>query len=122
MRDDLLLEELLAAESEAAVLDALNKRSLLNDSSRWKHVGNIRNNSAPIFTQQSSQAAALVEKFTNAVDAILLKHCKAKGIDPRGQQAQTELMAMSDAVEKFFGDLSAPGVDLRKLAAENLVL
>src|SRR5438132_1150229 len=120
MRNDSLLQELLAAETEDAVVAVLHKHKLLVASERWKHVGNIRNNSAPIFTQQSSAPAALVEKNTNAIDALLLAYCKALGIDPRGKQAREELPTMADAVEKFFPNLASK--DLRKFAAENLVL
>ena len=48
-------------------------------------------------------AAALVEKFTNGLDAILLRRCKAAGIDPRSIAAP---QTMSKAVQNWFGDLS----------------
>src|SRR5262249_14036132 len=60
------------------------------------------------------------EKFTNGVDAILLRSCKASGIDPRGPDAPG---GMADAVRTWFGDLSdkdAP--EIRPLAETNLVL
>jgi hypothetical protein len=120
MRDDKLLQELLAAEEEEAALHALIKRGLLNDSSRWRALGNMPNNQSVVHAQQSSPAAALVEKFTNGLDAILLRHCRAGGLNPRGESAP---QTMGEAVEKYFGDLSKKTrEEIRALAEENLVL
>src|SRR6266540_763845 len=120
MRDDALLKELLAAEDEAAVLDSLNSRKLLQSADRWRYLGNMPNNQSVVHGQQSSPAAALVEKFTNALDAILLRYCKMSGIDPRGSKAP---QTMSRAVEQFFGEItSKEGGEIRKFAEQNMVL
>jgi len=103
MRDAELLAELLAAESEAEVVSALEKRKLLTDMSRWQYLGGMPNNQSIVHAQQSSAAAALVEKYTNGVDAILLRQAKAKGIDPRGTAAP---QSMPKAIDDFFGDLT----------------
>jgi hypothetical protein len=125
MRDDVLLQELLEADNEAAVIKALESRDLLKDKARWRHVGDIPNNQSVVQAQQSFPVAALVEKFTNAVDAVLLRRCKTAGMDPRGAEARATLGTMSDAVEHFFGDIATKPKDdvtVRKLAEENLVL
>ncbi|HXQ34446.1 MAG TPA: hypothetical protein VN843_10565, partial [Anaerolineales bacterium] len=120
MRNDQLLDELLNAENETAVLAALNKRGLLTDSSNWKYLGNMPNNQSIVQNQQSTPAAALVEKYTNGADAILLRHCKARGIDPRGATAPRN---MAKAVQQFFGDLADKEQhEIRQIAEENLVL
>src|SRR5258708_5426584 len=103
MNDKELLLELLAAENEQDALAALERRKLLTDASRWRALGNMPNNQSVVHAQQSNPAAALVEKFTNGLDAILLRHCKAVGIDPRGVNAPK---SMREAVQKFFGNLS----------------
>src|SRR6185437_14903280 len=103
MKDAELLKELLDAEYETAVLYALESRGLLHDESRWRFLGNMPNNQSIVLNQQSSPGAALVEKFTNGLDAILLRHCKAKGINPRGPRAPS---SMADAINEWFGDLS----------------
>lgn len=113
-----LLEALLNAESEAEVIAALTEKGLLNDPGRWRYLGNMPNNQSIVHAQQSTPTAALVEKFTNGVDAILLKRCKAMGIDPRAPNAP---QSMSDAIESFFGDLTDV-TKIRGLAEENLVL
>ncbi len=102
MRDIELLQVLLASETEDAVIKALEARDLLEEKNRkrWRYLGNMPNNQAIVLNQQSTPAAALVEKFTNAQDALLLRYCKAAGIDPRGATAPA---TMSDAVDKFLG-------------------
>jgi hypothetical protein len=120
MKDKKLLEDLLEAENEAAVLDALNQRGLLKDSSRWRYLGGMPNNQSIVHNQQSTAGAALIEKFTNGVDAILLRLCKAHGIDPRGGAAPS---SMASAVSQWFGDLSEKDPQkIRMLAEDNLVL
>ncbi|HXE07041.1 MAG TPA: hypothetical protein VN612_04035 [Acidobacteriaceae bacterium] len=115
-----LVTELLEAEDESAVLHALETRGLLADESRWKYLGNMPNNQSIVLNQQSSPGAALVEKFTNGLDAILLKHCKAQGINPRGPNAPA---SMADAITEWFGDLSDKDHgQIREIAENNLVL
>jgi hypothetical protein len=78
------------------------------------------NNQSVVHAQQSNQAAALVEKFTNGIDAILLRYCKAAKIDPRDPTAPQR---MGSAVQKFFGDLSEKTPpEIRALAEQNLIL
>jgi len=120
MQDKQLLLELLSAETEADALAALNKRGLLHDATRWRPLGNMPNNQSVVHAQQSTAPAALVEKFTNGIDAILMRHCKAAGIDPRGGTAP---QSMSKAIQQFYGDLSdKTSQEIRMLAEESLVL
>jgi hypothetical protein len=120
MRDEELLHELLEAEHEIAVLDALNQRGLLKDSARWRYLGGMPNNQSIVQNQQSSPAAAQVEKFTNGLDAILLRYCRLLGIDPRGPHAP---QSMAKAIQQFIGDLGdKDSQEIRRIAEENLVL
>ncbi|MBZ9732236.1 hypothetical protein LB534_00100 [Mesorhizobium sp. CA18] len=116
---DLLLD-ILAAESEADLIKVLSIDGVLEDSNRWRPLGAFPNNQSIVHAQQSSPAAALVEKFTNSLDAILLKHCKTKKIDPRSAEAP---QSMKIAVADYFGDLSQKSRDeIRSIAEDNLVL
>ncbi len=129
MRDIELLHELLAAETEDAVIKALESRGLFKDRSRWKYLGDMPNNQSIVHAQQSKPAAALIEKFTNGQDALLLRYCKASGIDPRSEIAP---QSMSAAIEKFLGEKIQNFADAAKdlkarrvvsdYAEENLVL
>lgn len=101
MRDIELLRDLLAAETEEGAIKVLEAKGLLTDKSRWKYLGNMPNNESIVLAQQSTAAAALVEKFTNAQDALLMRYCKAKDINPRDEINAPG--SMSDAVEKFLG-------------------
>src|SRR5258707_12186161 len=104
MRDTELLLTLLASETESEAIKVLEARGLLEDKSRWRYLGNMPNNQSIVQNQQSTPAAALVEKFTNGLDAILLRHCKARRVDPRGAAAPR---SMGKAVERFIGDTAA---------------
>ena len=121
MQDKELLTELLEAEDEDAVMAALERRKLLQEqNTRWKYLGNMPNNQSIVHGQQSTPAAALVEKVTNALDAILLRHCKSMGIDPRSDAAPAN---MSKASEMFFGDFASGGsAAIRNFAEQNMVL
>jgi hypothetical protein len=120
MRDDSLLKDLLEAEDEAAAIEALTSRGLLQEPNRWRYLGNMPNNQSIVHGQQSSPAAALVEKCTNSLDAILLRHCKARGIDPRSKSAPS---TMAKASELFFGDLGERSpTDIRRIAEVSMVL
>src|SRR5262245_20894044 len=105
MTDVVLLRELLESETEEDAVRILNHRDLLHAKNRdqWKYISNRPNNQSIVLNQQSTAAAAQIEKFTNGGDAILLGLCKAMGIDPRSPEAP---QTMAKAVEMFFGDLS----------------
>jgi hypothetical protein len=104
MRDIELLNGLLAAETEEAVIKVLEAKGLSlakPDPKRWPYLGGMPNNQSIVHAQQSTPTAALVEKFTNGQDALLLRYCKAKGIDPR---APTAPKTMALAIEAFLAD------------------
>ncbi len=122
MRDEILLQSLLESETEEDVIRILEHRELLKPQNRhrWRYLGNMPNNQSIVLNQQSTAAAAQVEKFTNGADAILLGHCKAMGIDPRGVDAP---QTMAKAVEMFFGDLSEKSrPEIREFAEDHLLL
>jgi hypothetical protein len=87
------------------------------------------NNQSIVHAQQSTPAAALIEKYTNGQDALLLRYCREQGIDPRGAEAP---QSMSLAIEQFLGPTAEKFNDankdkkarelLRQWAEENLLL
>src|SRR5262249_36904340 len=88
--------------------------------SQWKYLGGMPNNQSIVHAQQSSPAAALVEKYTNAADALLLRQCKSRSVDPRSPKAP---YSMASAVEEYFGDLTElPDEKRRAFAETNLLL
>jgi hypothetical protein len=71
MQDKELLLALLDSESEDDVIANLSKLDLFDEKNakRWVALGKMPNNQSVVQNQQSTPAAALVEKFTNALDA-----------------------------------------------------
>ncbi len=65
----------------------------------WVPLGESENNFGVIENQQASPVAALIEKLTNSIDAILMRRCLEAGIDPKSPEAP---QSMHDAIEKFF--------------------
>ena len=49
--------------------------------------------------QQSNPIAALVEKVTNSIDAVLVRKCFEAGIEPKSSEAPK---SMEEAIKKFF--------------------
>jgi hypothetical protein len=90
--------ELLNAQNEDEVDKILNYSFFKNGE--WKPLGRLENNYAIVENQQAHPVASLVEKITNAIDAILLKECKSRKIDPAGKSAPD---SMDEAVTLFFG-------------------
>lgn len=84
----------------------------------WVPVGGNESNYGIIENQQSNPIAALVEKVTNSIDAILTKKCLEKGIQPDSPQAPK---SMEEAIKMFYPehknwDLPSP----RKKQAEEI--
>lgn len=65
----------------------------------WHPLGGNDNNFGVIENQQSSPIAALIEKVTNSIDAILLKKCIECGIDPKSDASPR---SMEEAIKLFF--------------------
>lgn len=97
--------DLLDAESEEEVTKILETNDLL-DETLWHDLGDDENNFSIVGNQQSSPAAALVEKIINSVDAVLMAKCLIAGTDPESPEAPG---SMEEAMERFFkirsGDL-----------------
>jgi hypothetical protein len=91
---------LIAAESEEQVDEILAGIPEMNDAKNWVPLDRRETNYNVTTNQQASGPKAATELMTNMVDAILLKHARMKGIDPRSSTAPE---TMHDAVEQFFG-------------------
>lgn len=81
--------------------EALDNAVSSNLDFQWKPLSGNENNFGVIENQQASPVAALIEKVTNSIDALLMKHCYDLGIDPRGKEAPR---SMTGAIETFFPD------------------
>ncbi len=94
-----LLFKLLTADREEEVVQALEAVGLWDPEASWRLLGDRDDNYATIGAQAVIPEAALAEKITNAIDAVLMRRCREAGIDPKGQDAPTSVRS---AVARFF--------------------
>lgn len=98
-----LFLELFHAGTESEIDEVILKYPIIFKKDNWKPIGGMESNFSIIENQQSNPIAALVEKITNSIDAILMRKCLEQGIDPKGQDSPR---SMDEAVERFFGNNS----------------
>ncbi len=95
-----LIAKLIKAEDENTVEKIISNHSVLSKDENWKPYGGFRGNFSQIHNQQGNTIPALVEKPINSIDALLLKHCKLKGIDPESDKAPKSI---DEAIGEFYG-------------------
>ncbi len=107
-----LFENLLYAEHESQVIDALNAAGYaLDDDDTWVPLGDNAGNFSVVGNQQENAAAAFIEKVVNGIDAVLMGECYQRGINPESEAAPA---SMQEAVEQFF---NVPGGRLDNLSS-----
>ncbi|MGZ3808532.1 MAG: hypothetical protein ACXVCE_10625 [Bacteriovorax sp.] len=77
----------------------IDKNPGLFKDANWFPLGGDENMFGIVRNQQSSPIAALVEKITNSMDAVLMKKCWEQGINPSSPNAPK---SMEEAIEKFY--------------------
>ena len=107
-----LFTDLLKAECEEDVTDALSVYGLEKfTEANWIPYGGFENNFGLIGAQQADSLGALVEKIVNSIDAVLLRECLARNLDPRRTLFRR---TMNEAAEQF---LNIPEGNLGKTFA-----
>lgn len=96
---DLLLK-LVKAEDKEVVSKIISNHPILSKDEYWRPLAGERSNIGLTHAQQASPIPALIEKPINSIDALLMKECMLKDIDPEGHDAPSFIQ---EAVEKFFG-------------------
>ena len=94
-------EKLYFAQTEDDVDQIINTHPDIFKPENWYPLGSNDNNFGVIENQQSTPIAALIEKITNSIDAVLMKKCLEAGIDPKSSQAPK---SMERARTNFFPD------------------
>lgn len=94
-----LFHELFFAKDENDVEIIIEKNKEVFKDENWKPLGQNQSNYGVVKNQQSNPIAALIEKVTNSIDAILTKKCLEAGIDPKSSDAP---QTMDEAIEKFY--------------------
>jgi hypothetical protein len=95
---DLFLK-LFSAPTEAAVDSIIQSYPIFYNPQNWRPYGDNESNFSVVENQQANPVAALVEKLTNSIDAMLMKKCYEQEIDPRTHLAPR---SMDEAVHKFY--------------------
>lgn len=96
-----LFNKLYSAKDEDEVQVIIEKHPAIFGTDNWAPLGGDDTNYATIKNQQSSPIAALIEKVTNSIDAILMKKAHEQNIDPKSSEAP---QTMDDALIRFFPD------------------
>ena len=98
-KNEKLFWQLYNAKNEGDIDGLIAERPDIFDQSNWHPLGGIENNTGVVEDQQSNPVAALVEKLTNSIDAILMRRCYEEGIDPKSPDAPRSI---NDAIHRFF--------------------
>lgn len=96
-----LFDKLYKAQTEENVDAVINGYPDIFKDENWFPLGGDEKMFGIVRNQQSNPIAALVEKVTNSIDAILMKRCYEAGINPIDGNAPK---SMEEAVTKFFPD------------------
>ena len=96
-----LFKELYFAQTEDDVDKVIKNHPGIFKQENWHPLGGNANNFGVIENQQSTPIAALIEKITNSIDAVLMKKCLEAGIDPKSERAP---QSMEEAKAKFFAN------------------
>ncbi len=113
--------KLYNSDTEEAIDNILASELIFSDPKNWRPYGGNLGNFGTFESQQNHPVPALIEKITNSIDAILIKECKLKGIDPKSSDAPK---SMSKAVELFYnvkdGEIGELSEKQRRELAENI--
>ena len=98
-----LFWQLYKCKTEQEVDKLIRQRPDVFAQSNWHPLGGNSDFFGVVENQQSSPVAALVEKLTNAIDAVLMRRCYEEGIDPKSADAPGSI---EEAVQRFFPEHS----------------
>jgi hypothetical protein len=99
MRNSKLFKTLYACKDEFELHEFISSHPALFDDSNWKPLGDNKSNYGVVKNQQSNPIAALLEKATNSIDALLTKKYLELEIDPKSSDAPE---TMDEVVARFF--------------------
>lgn len=114
-----LFQDLFSARTEEDVDTVIESYPhIFGNDDNWYPLGGNKSNFGVIKNQQSSPIAALIEKITNSIDAMLMRKCYEAGMDPKSLAAPRSI---EEGINRFFPkwknwDLSS----FRKVQAEEI--
>lgn len=95
-----ILLELIKATAQEEVTNLIETHPFFKNC-KWVPYGNQENNAGTIKAQSPDPIGALVEKITNGIDALLIKRCWDKKIDPTSTSAP---QSQKEAIQMFFNE------------------
>ena len=96
-----LFKELYFSKTEDEIDEVIKAYPETFKQENWYPLEGNENNFGIIENQQSNPIAALIEKITNSIDAVLMRKCLEAGIDPKSEEAPK---SMEEAKAHFFED------------------
>lgn len=112
-----LFEVLFSARDEAELQKVIESHPTIFSDANWKPLGDNKSNYGVVKNQQSNPIAALIEKVTNAIDALLTKKCYELEIDPASDEAPK---TMEEAIERFYPNNNWDLKQFRRKQAEEI--
>ncbi len=113
-----LFKLLYSCDNESSVQKLISSQPEIFNASNWHPLGGNSSNYGVIENQQSNPIAALIEKITNSIDAILTRRCLEEGIKPNSKDAPK---SMELAIKQFFKNSGSWDLgSFRKAQSENL--
>lgn len=112
-----LFLSLFNAQTENEILEIVSSKPVIFNDKNWKPLGNNKSNYGVVKNQQSSPVAALIEKATNSIDALLTKKCIESGVQPNDQKAP---QSMEEAIKRFYPNHNWDLTDQRKKQSEEI--
>ncbi|HCY76480.1 MAG TPA: hypothetical protein DHV28_11215 [Ignavibacteriales bacterium] len=94
-----LFEKLFNAPTEDDVADIIDQNPSIFSDQNWHPLGGDEKMFGIVRGQQSNPIAALVEKVTNSIDALLTRKCYEADLNPESSEAPR---TMEEAIQKFF--------------------
>lgn len=101
MKLEELFHQIFDAGTEDDLAKVISKNKDIFKQDNWYPLGGNSSNYSIVKNQQANPIAALIEKITNSIDAILTKKCLENGIKPTSQEAPRSI---NEAVKLFFAD------------------
>ncbi|SDG56112.1 hypothetical protein [Psychroflexus sediminis] len=112
-----LFKQIFNARDEEELISVINKYEDVFEDGNWKPLGDNDSNYGIVKNQQSNPIAALIEKVTNSIDALLTKKCYEAGVDPKSKDAP---QSMNEAIYKFYPNTNWDLQEFRRKQAEEI--
>ncbi|MEM6734564.1 MAG: hypothetical protein AAF620_00720 [Bacteroidota bacterium] len=112
-----LFKALYFSKDEQEIERIVSSNPMIFEDINWKPLGGSKSNYGVVKNQQSNPIAALIEKITNSIDAILTKKCILSGVKPNDKNAP---QSMDEAIERFYPNNNWDLTDQRKRQSEEI--